>query len=171
MLTPSLMCVRVAEYVEGMFKNGYRWAAVAAVPSGVGLGVLVAVSFYLAGNPDYRAQGGGPALAYLLGVGVVLGGVTALVALMGGVAGIAWARRRGTISRSRAITAGATAAGIATAVLYLAIGFVNAVVTASGASWLGFIVLIAAVVGATTAIATAVVLQLAVKRSARVRSV
>lgn len=36
----------------------YRGPLIAAIPLGVAVGAVLAVSVYLTGNPDYRAQGG-----------------------------------------------------------------------------------------------------------------
>ncbi|WP_146168495.1 hypothetical protein [Rathayibacter caricis] len=65
----------------------YRRAVLRAVPLGVLLGTLLGLGLTL-GNPDYREQGGWSAIAYLLAVGAIVGGVSALAGIAGGLVAI-----------------------------------------------------------------------------------
>ncbi|PTL71247.1 hypothetical protein C1I63_18590 [Rathayibacter caricis DSM 15933] len=59
------------------------------------LGALLGLGLVLTGNPDYRDQGGWSSFAYLMIVGAVIGGVSALTAVAGGFGAILITHRSG----------------------------------------------------------------------------
>jgi len=137
----------------------YRGPLIAAIPLGVAVGAVLAVSVYLTGNPDYRAQGGWAAFSILVGTGALAGGVTALVATVGAAIAISISGRTREPASGIPVVAGAVGAASGAAALWLGAGTVNAVVSPGGASWFGVAALFAFVAAGIAAGLAALVLR------------
>ncbi|PPF09997.1 hypothetical protein C5C36_15595 [Rathayibacter sp. AY1G1] len=64
------------------------------------LGALLGLGLVLTGNSDFREQGGWGAFAYLIMVGAIIGGVSALAAVAGGFVAILITLRSGRATES-----------------------------------------------------------------------
>ncbi len=132
-----------------------------ALPVGSAGGVVLAVAVYLSSNADYRALGGWGAFGYLVGVGAVLGGVTAIGAVAGAVLALLIAGRAARSAGS--ILAGSIGAGVGAATLWLGIGVASAFASSAG-SWFGVSLAFAAVAALVATALAALLLRSATKR-------
>jgi len=148
----------------------YRSVAMAAVPVGVLAGVILGVAVYLAGNPEYRAQGGPTAFWYWAAVGAVLGGGTALAALAGGALSILVTDRSTSRVSGARVLAGSVGAAVGAAVLWLAIGLFTGIASPAGSSWFGASVVIALVAAVAAGVLAALMLRRAERSAARIQA-
>ncbi|MFV0320302.1 MAG: hypothetical protein ACK5IN_08075 [Microbacterium sp.] len=144
----------------------YRRPITLALPVGAALGCLMSLGVYLAGNPDYRRYGGWGAFVNTIVVGGAIGAVTALAAVGGGVlALLVWDRALVKSPPSRR-DAAALGAALGTAVLWLAFGVVNGLLSPSGWSWFGLTGIVVAVAAPIAAIAAGMLVARAERRAA-----
>lgn len=141
-----------------MLWHRYRRAIAWSLPLGAAGGAGIALVMYATGNPDYRSQGGSGALIYLLVLGVAVGAATALAALIGGSIAIVAKQRSLRRNPHIQVAAGVIGAGIGAGLLWIVVGVVNAIVTPTGASWIGVIIIFALIAAVSSAVLASVVL-------------
>lgn len=127
------------------YRSTLAWGLVLAVV----LGSVVGTIIYLGTNPGYREQVG-PGLAYWLGLGAVLGGITGVASFAGAAFAILFRDRSFSRSNHPRILSGAVGAAIGAASPWLAFGLVNAAGSPYAASTL-FVAIIIAFVSAVVA--------------------
>lgn len=148
-----------------MFWRRYRSAVVLSAPTGVAIGCAVAIGLYLGGNADYRTQGGWDALTYLLAAGALVGCMTALAALLGGVVVVLLTDRRLNRAPAWRVRSGAVGAAGGASALWLAVGLSNAPPSSQGAVELFWIVAGSGIAAVSGGVGALILLQRAERKA------
>lgn len=128
-----------------MLWRRYRWIVITSVPAAALIGMLLALAFYLGGNPDYREQGGWSAFASMAATGAVIGALTSGPAIVGAAAALALKDR--WLRRTSGARAGIGALGAAAGALvgWTVLATINAMLTAEGGAWFSVYLIFAVV--------------------------
>jgi hypothetical protein len=150
-----------------MFWRRYRRELLWSIPIAAVVGVVLALIVYLGGNPDYRAYSGWGGLASLLLVAVLATSGTGVAALCAGSIAVFVVDRTFQRSALFRIVAGTLGAAAGAALVWIAVGVVNAIAAPTGASWLGVSSMIASVSAAIAGTVAVVMLNRAEMRASR----